>query len=100
MAKIFVIHGHDHASLYKLKDRLRDWGLAPVVLMDEPNSGLTFIEKFERYGRQCDYAIAMLTPDDRQAAELPEEEKYRARQNVLLEMGWFMGKIGRRNVLC
>ncbi len=99
MSNVFIVHGHDHAALYKLKDWVRGLGLTPVVLVDEPNAGLTVIEKFEKYAKKSDFAIAILTPDDRQAIDLPDSEKFRARQNVIFEMGWFMAKIGRKNVV-
>lgn len=99
MKRVFIIHGHDHAALYRVKDWLGKVGAQPIVLMDEPNSGLSVIEKFETHAKDCQFAVAMLTPDDKQATELVQGEKSRARQNVIFEMGWFMAKLGRKNVV-
>jgi predicted nucleotide-binding protein len=99
MSSVFIVHGHDHAALYRLKDWLRDVGADPIVLIDRPSQGMTIIEKFEKHGGKADFAIALLTPDDKQAADLPPGERYRSRQNVIFEIGWFMARLGRRKVI-
>ncbi|MEI6533455.1 MAG: nucleotide-binding protein [Candidatus Roizmanbacteria bacterium] len=96
---IFVIHGHDSVALLEIKEFLRKLGLNPIVLQDLPNRNMTVIEKFEKYASSCVFAIAILTPDDMQAEKLDSANKYRARQNVILEAGWFMGKLGRQRVM-
>lgn len=96
---IFIVHGHDSLSLLELKEFVRKLGLTPIVLTDQPNAGLTIIEKFEKYAKKCSFAMVLLTPDDKQAKDLEESEKYRARQNVILEMGWFMSRLGRSKVV-
>lgn len=95
---VFIIHGHDSVALLELKEFIRKVGLTPVVLKDKPNQNLTIIEKFEKYASTCVYALAILTPDDKQANDLINSEKSRARQNVIMEAGWFMGKLGRHKV--
>jgi len=99
MRRVFIVHGHDHIALYRLKDWVNGLGVKPVVLWDEPNAGLTVIEKFERHASQSEFAVALLTPDDKQAQDLCARDKKRARQNVILEVGWFMAKLGRNNVI-
>lgn len=96
--RIFVIHGHDHELLYKVKDFLRKIHMEPIVLRDLPNLGRTIIEKFESYA-DVGYAIALLTSDDKVIADDEKRSvEYRARQNVILELGYFMGKLGRSRV--
>jgi predicted nucleotide-binding protein len=57
----------------------------------------TLIEKFERHASHCNYAIAIMSPDDKSFAALRKrgDERFRARQNVLIELGWFMAHLGR-----
>ena len=104
--KIFVVHGHDNA----LKDEtcvfLSAIGFDPIVLHRQPDGGLTIIEKFEKYS-DVNYAIVLLTPDDygMKADELKKAEgerqgEFRARQNVIFELGFFIGRLGRQSVCC
>ena len=96
--KVFIVHGHDSTAMFELKDFLRHLGLDPIVLFQEDDLGMAIIEKFEHYAPSCVFSFVLLTPDDCQAQDLPREQKWRARQNVILEMGWFMGKLGRERV--
>jgi predicted nucleotide-binding protein len=105
-SRVFVVHGHDHALKSDLEVFLRNIGLEPIVLHRQPDEGLTVIEKFERYA-DVGFAIILLTPDDVSfsidQAQLPEDQRaieYRARQNVIFEFGYFVGKIGRGRVCC
>lgn len=97
--KVFIIHGHDSTAMHELKDFLQSLLLTPVVLFQEDDCGLTLIEKFERYAEACEFAFALITPDDKQAMDLSGADRWRARQNVILEMGWFMRKVGRARVV-
>jgi predicted nucleotide-binding protein len=97
--KVFIVHGHDTLALLELKNFVSKIGLDPIVLSDQPDSGRTIIEKFEYYANQCSYAFVLMTPDDKQAAELDKGDLFRARQNVILEMGWFMAYLGRSKVV-
>ena len=95
---VFVVHGHDTELLLKVKEFLRKLNLRPIVLREQPNQGKTIIEKFESFSN-VGFAIALLTSDDKVVAD--EEDgsvEYRARQNVILELGYFMGKLGRSRV--
>lgn len=92
-AKVFIGHGRNEIVRNKVEDFVRDrCGLQPLVLQDLPSSGLTVIEKLEKYGRTADYAVLILTGDD----VMQEEEARRARQNVIQELGWFQGVLGRK----
>lgn len=94
--EVFIIHGHDHGTKNMVARFLRSLYLTPVILHEKPNQGRTIIEKFEDYA-QTSYAIALLTPDDLGGPNADELEP-RARQNVILEMGFFWGRLGRGRV--
>ena len=98
MKKVFIVHGHESTAMYELKEFVSSLGLAPVVLAKEDDLGLTIVEKFEHYAKDCQFALVLLTPDDKQAEDLAGHEKWRARQNVILEMGWFMHRLGRKGM--
>ena len=93
--EVFVVHGKDEGAKETVARVLTSLGLKPVILHEQPNQGLTIIEKFEQYSK-VGFAIALLTPDDTGAArgELGQMQP-RARQNVILELGFFLGKLGR-----
>lgn len=86
--KVFIIHGHDEQTRDELAHFLNERGLAPIILNEQPSFGMTILEKIER-NADADYAIAILSPDDAGC---------RARQNVILELGFFLGRLGRRRV--
>ncbi len=72
--------------------------LDPIILHEQTNKGKTIIEKFEEYS-DLPFAVILMTPDDVGAIE-EEKEKLskRARQIVVFELGYFIGKLGRKNV--
>jgi len=94
----FIVHGHDDPSLFELKDFIQNslgWR-TPIVLRDQPNCGRTIIEKFESFASRIDWVFVLLTPDDQVVARnATDDEKRRARQNVVFEMGYFYGKLDR-----
>ena len=94
--QIFLIHGRDHGTKDTVARFLQGLGLDPIILHERPNQGRTIIEKFEEYAKTS-YAIALLTPDD---VGGPDADKLRprARQNVILELGFFWGSLGRGRV--
>ena len=97
--KVFIVHGHDEAKKWELKNYLRELGLEPVILHEQDDLGKTIIEKFEHYAAQCSFAFVLFTPDD----PIPESDRieraWRARQNVIMELGWFMARLGRDRVV-
>ncbi len=90
----FIVHGHDELSMMALKNFLQNSlkFKEPVILKHMPSGGQTIIEKFEHYSELIDVVFVLLTPDD----TLLNSTK-RARQNVILELGYFMGKLGRKS---
>jgi len=136
---VFIVHGTDHESVNELKIFLKEVGIEPIILHEQPSRGLTIIEKLEEYSN-VGYAFVLLTPDDfsvkkedilfslrkylrsdnptleqitqhllhissrdqgiRILSEILPAINNRARQNVILEFGYFIGRIGRRKVCC
>lgn len=98
--KVFVIHGHDEENLERLKAVLQQrFGLRPVLLREEPDAGMTLIEKFELLAEQSCFAVVLLTPDDHIQMEPGGICEWQPRPNVLFELGWFCGRLGRPGVL-
>ena len=95
--EIFVIHGRDETTKNAVAGFLRELGLKPILLADQPNQGLTVIEKFEKHS-EVGWAIALLTPDDVGSLQHGEHLRARARQNVIFELGYFVGRFGRHSV--
>ena len=96
--KVFVIHGRDDGAKQTVARFLERLSLKPVILHEQPNEGRTIIEKFQDYA-DVGFAVALLTPDD--VGSLKDEahnSKPRARQNVIFEFGYFIGKLGRERV--
>jgi predicted nucleotide-binding protein len=94
----FIVHGHDEAAKLGLKNYLQNTLKLPepVILHEQPSLGRTIIEKFEDYARGSDLAFVLLTPDDRIVEpNRSNDEKRRARQNVIFELGYFLGALGR-----
>lgn len=92
--KIFIVHGHDGNERYVLKDYLQNTlhYPEPVILSDQAGCGRVIIESFEAEAEHAGLVFALVTPDD-----LVNETSKRARQNVIFELGYFMGKLGRKS---
>ena len=96
---VFVVHGHDEASLQTLARFLEHLELEAMVLKEQPDQGRTIIEKFEACASDVAFAVVLMTPDDLGGAKSdPNEAQARARQNVVFELGYFAGKLGRGKV--
>jgi predicted nucleotide-binding protein len=96
--KVFLVHGHDEAAKEATARFLKALDFEPIVLHEQPNGGRTLIEKFEKYSDVA-FAVVLLTPDDTASSKKkPTETHDRARQNVVFELGFFIGKLGRANV--
>jgi len=97
--KVFVVHGHDEASRESVARFLERLGLQAVILHEQATGGRTIVEKLEHYA-DVDFAVVMLAPDDIGGVKSssPNELQSRARQNVILELGFFIGKLGREHV--
>jgi predicted nucleotide-binding protein len=90
---VFLIHGHDEEMKRNVQLFLTRGDIQDIVLHEQPDKNRTVIEKLIEEGSKADYVIALLSPDD-----LQDDGTFRARQNVLLEIGYFIGKLGRERV--
>jgi len=96
---VFIIHGNDEAKWRELKDIFQGaFRLKPIVLQEQADIGKTLIEKFEHYANTCSYAVAIFTPDD-EVLNKNGEKYLQSRPNVIYELGWFCGRLGRKNVM-
>lgn len=95
-SRIFLVHGHDEAVRETVARFLEKLGLQVIILHEQANGGRTIIEKIE-YHSDVGMAVVLLTPDD-VGGKAGGRMEPRVRQNVLLELGYFMGVLGRHKV--
>lgn len=97
--KIFIVHGHDNEAVQEMARTLEKGGFEAVILHEQPDAGLTIIEKIERY-TDVAFAVILYTECDigRDKESPVENEQYRARQNVVFEHGYLISKLGRDHV--
>jgi predicted nucleotide-binding protein len=94
--KVFIVHGHDEHMKEAAARVLSDFGLMPIILHEQANEGNTLMEKLEEHS-EAGFAVVLLSGDD-MAYPVAQHGKNptarpRARQNVVLELGLFMGKL-------
>lgn len=95
---VFIVHGHDEQAKESSARFIEKLGLNAVILHEQANEGQTIIEKLEKH-TDAAYAVILFTPDDVGASSVsPEDIQPRARQNVLVELGYMAAKIGRNRV--
>ena len=92
--QVFIVHGHNDIMKVATARTLEKLGLIPMILHEQPNKGRTIIEKFERLSTDVSFAVVLLSADDQQ-----DSGKFRARQNVILELGFFLARLGRDRVM-
>ena len=98
-SKVFVVYGHDVDARHQLEATLRRWGLAPFILDQLPSEGATLIEKLESYYPNVGFGVELATPDDVAHPKGKDDQKaFRARQNVVLELGMLLAHLGRKRV--
>ena len=98
MDKVFIVHGHDGELKQSVARVIEKQGIEAIILSEQANRGRTIIEKFEDHA-DVGGAICLFTSDDLGRAKKDTDDKPRARQNVVLEAGYFMGKLGRDHVV-
>ena len=97
---VFLVHGRDERWVQEVARFVEKFGLKITILREQPNQGRTVIEKFEDVAADIGFAILLLTGDDRGgfADAAPKVFSPRARQNVILELGFFLGRLRRSHV--
>jgi predicted nucleotide-binding protein len=97
--EVFVVHGHDHEAMHSVARLVQQLGLKPIILVEQSNGSQTVIEKLESHASAA-FAVVLLTPDDagRSMKDDASGERPRARQNVVFELGFFVGRLGRSRV--
>lgn len=98
LTRVFLVHGHDLAARESVARFIEQLDLQIVVLHEQPSGGRTIIEKLEHHA-DVGFALVLLTPDDLGRAVADTDLHPRARQNVILELGFFVGRLGR-NCVC
>ena len=105
--KVFIVHGHDEAIRQSVARFLERLDLEVIILHEQPDKSKTIIEKLESNSSEVDigYAVVLLTPDDVGRTNSKSNKSnsskmlyYRARQNVVFELGYFIAKLGRERV--
>ncbi|MGN0700497.1 MAG: TIR domain-containing protein [Oscillospiraceae bacterium] len=97
-SKVFIVHGHDEALKEAVARLVEKQSIIPIVLNEQANRGQTIIEKLEGYSN-VGGAICLFTPDDEGHKKNTPTMGPRARQNVVFETGYFMGKLGRDKIV-
>ena len=96
--KIFIVHGHNEGAKHKIARFIENLDLTATILDEQP-IGHTIIDKFEEHAGEAGFAILLLTADDIGAPKDQEEKRQpRARQNVILEFGYFLAELGRKRI--
>ena len=97
--KVFIVHGHDNEAKLEVARTLKNGDFEPIILHEQPDSGRTIIEKIERFA-DVSYAVVLYTECDlgRDKNDSVDDERFRARQNVVFEHGYLIGKLGRDRV--
>ena len=97
--EVFIVHGHDDEAKVTVARFVENLGIEATILHEQANRGQTIPEKFEEHAGDAGFAIILLTPDDVGASKDESNNlKPRARQNVVLELGYFWGRLGRERV--
>ena len=94
---VFLVHGRDDGLKEQVARFLEKIGLEPIILHEQPNKGRTLISKFREESSNISFAVILMTPDDL-GGLLNEVQAPRARQNVVFELGFFIGKLGAERV--
>jgi predicted nucleotide-binding protein len=96
--KVFIVHGHDTSVKSEVARFIEKIGFEAVILHEQANEGKTIIEKIEHYS-DVGFGVVLYTPCDVGASSKDKKDlNFRARQNVVFEHGFLIGKIGRSNV--
>ena len=95
--RVFIVHGHEEGPREAVARFIERLGFEPMILRERPNMGRTIITKFREEAAQVAFAVVLMTPDDTGGAA-GQEMRPRARQNVVFELGFFIGALGPARV--
>jgi predicted nucleotide-binding protein len=100
LSKVFVVHGHDGTPKAEVALFIERLGLEAIILHERPNRGRALIAKFREEAAGVGFAVVLMTPDDLGKAKDADtaDSNPRARQNVVFELGFFIGKLGPERV--
>lgn len=98
--KVFLVHGHNDALKYEIAHSLQNARLDVTILHEQLEQGRTILEKLSDHAAEAGFAVVLLTADDvgGKKGASPDSLQPRARQNVVFELGLFIGLLGRRRV--
>ena len=96
-SKIFIVHGHDELLMNQVLVLMYSLGLEPIVLSEKANKGKSLLDKLEE-NTDVGFAIILYTPCDLGKEKNEESFNFRARQNVVFEHGYLIGKLGKDHV--
>lgn len=94
---VFIVHGRDNLAKTEAARFVESLGFKAVILHEQVSAGKTIIEKIEEH-TNVGFAIVLYTPCDKGGIAGVEDQKFRARQNVVFEHGYIISKLGRENV--
>jgi predicted nucleotide-binding protein len=97
--RVFLVYGHDNQAKEDMISALTEIGLEVLTIDRLPSEGRTIIEQLEHYIPRANFGIILATPDDVGYERNDRIERFRARQNVILEMGMLFAKLGRKRVV-
>lgn len=95
--KVFIVHGQDELAKVTLARVIEQQGIEAVILHEQVSKGMSIPEKLAHYGK-VGFAVVLLTPDDFGRRKDEADDRPRARQNVIMELGYFLGALGRDKV--
>ena len=97
---MFVVYGHNEDAKNEIERMLRRWKLDPIILDQMPVESMTLIEKLEKYIQGAKFAVVLATADDVYLSDPDDDtqKEFRARQNVVLELGMMLARLNRKNV--
>lgn len=95
--RVFLVHGRNEGVRHEVMVFLMRIGVEPIVLHERANQGRELLAKFKSEAERCDYAVVLMTDDD-VGGLVGEPLRPRARQNVIFELGFFIGLLGQAKV--
>lgn len=95
--RVFVVHGQNDTARTEVVSFLESIGLVGIVLHEQPNMGRHLLTKFMQEAELVTFAVVLMTDDDVGSLR-GENLAPRARQNVILELGYFLSYLGQAKV--